>query len=305
MSGMPRTQGWCGREGISFERGARRNDETPVTRPALRRRTCLQTGVALFASLFGGCATMENYLDPDGPRQIGAYANEPARDGVLRVVTFNVEHGRRVDRAIAGLSTHPSLRGADVIFLQEMDGAGADRMARALGMNFIYFPGSHDPKSKKDMGNAILSPWPIDETRKVLLPHPSRVIHRARSAVGARVTVEGVALRVYSVHLGSPVGVSGGARRAQAEAVLKDAAAAKEPTIIGGDFNSSGLGKLFVQKGYYWATESIGKTVRKILLSYSFDHVFLRGVPGTVKAGVAREVNDASDHRPVWVTIGP
>jgi len=248
---------------------------------------------------------MVNYLDPDSPSRLGAYAVEPARDGVLRVVTFNVEHGRRVDRAIAGLTTHASLRSADLVLLQEMDGDGADRMARALGMNLIYFPGSHDPKSRKDMGNAILSPWPLDEPRKVLLPHPSRIIHRARSAVGARVTVEGLAIRVYSVHLGSPVGVSGGSRREQAEAVLKDAADAVEPTIIGGDFNSSGLGKLFVEKGYFWATKSIGKTVKKILLSYSYDHVFLRGVPGNVTAGVAREVNDASDHRPVWTVVVP
>jgi len=119
------------------------------------------------------------------------------------------------------------------------------------------------------------------------------------------VTVEGLAIRVYSVHLGSPVGVSGGSRREQAEAVLKDAADAVEPTIIGGDFNSSGLGKLFVEKGYFWATKSIGKTVKKILLSYSYDHVFLRGVPGNVTAGVAREVNDASDHRPVWTVVVP
>jgi endonuclease/exonuclease/phosphatase family metal-dependent hydrolase len=248
---------------------------------------------------------MVNYLDPSGPSLQGAHGNEPARDGVLRVVTFNIEHGKKVDRAMAALSTHASLRGADVILLQEMDGAGADKLARALGMNFIYFPGSHDPGSKRDMGNAILSPWPLDDPRKVLLPHPSRIIHRARSTVGARVTIEGLAYRVYSVHLGSPVGVSGGSRRDQAQAVLKDAADSLEPTIIGGDFNSSGLGKLFVQKGYFWATESIGKTVKKVLLSYAYDHVFLKGVPGNVTAGVARDVKDASDHRPVWVTVAP
>lgn len=242
---------------------------------------------------------MESYLSLDAPRLTGGYATTPREDGALRVVTFNVEQGRKVDRAIAGLRSHPSLQAADVIMLQEMDGPGVDEIARALGMNYVYFPGSHDPKSGRDMGNAILSPWPIDQPRKILLPHPSRIIHRARAAVTARVTIEGVPTSVYSVHLGSPVGVGGGARRDQAEVILKDAATSIEPVVIAGDFNTRALGERFVEAGYVWATRSVGKTVRL----FSFDHVFLRGFSGQVTAGVAREVNDASDHRPVWTAL--
>lgn len=253
----------------------------------------------LAVAVLSGCASMENYFAPDAPRLIGGYAKDSPTDGTIRVVTFNVEHGKKVDRAIAGLRSHPSLRGADVILLQEMDGPGVDDIARALGVNFVYFPGSHDPKSGHDMGNAILSPWAIDQPRKILLPHPSRIIHRARAAVTARVAIEGLAISVYSVHLGSPIGVSGGQRRAQAEVVLKDAAATAGPVIIAGDFNSHGLGGRFVEEGFVWATRSVGKTVRL----FSFDHVFLRGFSGQVSAGVAREVNDASDHRPVWAVL--
>lgn len=242
---------------------------------------------------------MQNYLSPDLPRLIGGYATDSRADGTLRIVTFNVEHGKRTDRAIAGLSSHPSLRTADVILLQEMDGPGVDEIARALGMNFVYFPGSHDPKSGHDMGNAILSPWPIDHPRKLLLPHPSRIIHRARAVVTALVTIEGLPMSVYSVHLGSPIGVGPGARLEQAEVVLKDAAAATGPVVVAGDFNSRGLGNRFAEQGYVWATRSVGKTVGP----FSFDHVFLRNLSGQVEAGVAREVNDASDHRPVWATL--
>lgn len=242
---------------------------------------------------------MQNYLTPDTPRLLGSYATDPRADDTLRVVTFNVEQGRKVDRAIAGLLSHPSLKAADVIMLQEMDGPGVDEIARALGMNFVYFPGSRDPKSGRDMGNAILSPWPMDQPRKLLLPHPSRIIHRARAVVTARVTIEGNPMNVYSVHLGSPIGIGGGARREQAEVVLKDAAASTAPVIIAGDFNTHGLGERFVEEGYVWATRSVGKTVR----FFSFDHVFVRGLSGQVAAGVAREVNDASDHRPVWTTL--
>jgi len=267
------------------------------------RKGALRRGLALLAAaLVSGCATMQNYLAPNEPRLTGEYATEPREeDGTLRVVTFNVEHGTRIDRAIAGLRSHASLKAADVLTLQEMDGPGVDEIARALGMNFVYFPGSHDPKSGHDMGNAILSPWPMDQPRKILLPHPSRIIHRARAVVAARVWVEGESINVYSVHLGSPIGVSGGQRRAQAEVVLKDAATTTGPVIIAGDFNSHGLGKRFVEAGFVWATQSIGKTV----MLFSFDHVFMRGFSGQVAAGVAREVDDASDHRPVWATLVP
>jgi endonuclease/exonuclease/phosphatase family metal-dependent hydrolase len=255
--------------------------------------------LALLAVLAAGCATSQNYLTPEGPRLLGGYAGTPDADPTLRVVTFNVEYGRKVDRAIAGLRSHPSLRAADVLTLQEMDGPGVDEIARALGLNYVYFPASRDSKSGREMGNAILSPWPIEEPRKVLLPHTSRVIHRARAAVTALVAIDGRPVRVYSVHLGSPIGISGGRRRAQAEVVLADAEACPGPTIIAGDFNSHGLGKLFVERGYVWATQSVGKTVGM----FSFDHVFVRGLPAKVTAGVERALNDASDHRPVWAAL--
>lgn len=255
--------------------------------------------IALLAALAASCATTHNYLAPDGPRWLGAYAGAPDADPTLRVVTFNVEYGRRVDRAIAGLSSHPSLQGADLLLLQEMQGPGVDEVARALGMNYVYFPASRHRKSGADMGNAILSPWPIEEPRKLLLPHPSRLIQRARAAVTALVTIDGRPVRVYSVHLGSPLGISGGRRRAQAEVVLADAGGRSEPILIAGDLNSHGIGKLFVERGYVWATRSVGNTVRR----FSFDHVFLRGLPAGVTAGVAREVTDASDHRPVWAAL--
>ena len=253
------------------------------------------------ALLIASCTTMQNYLEPDAPRLLGAHGTSPAADGVLRIVTFNVEHGERIERAIAGLGRHAFLKAADVLMLQEMDGPGVERIAKDLGLNYVYFPGSHDPKSGHDMGNAVLSPWPLEEPHKILLPHPSRFIHRARAVVCARVMIEDRPVRACSVHLGSPIGVGPGARREQAEAVLKDLAASPDPVVVAGDFNTHGLGERFMKEGYVWATQSIGKTVGP----FSFDHVFLRGLSGQVEAGVAKEVNDASDHRPVWATVTP
>jgi endonuclease/exonuclease/phosphatase (EEP) superfamily protein YafD len=88
-------------------------------------------------------------------------------------------------------------------------------------------------------------------------------------------------------------------RRDQALALLADAAGGSEPVVVAGDFNSEDLGRLFEERGYCWPTRQVGPTVDR----FSVDHVFARGVcgaPGERRAGVARDVTDASDHWPVW-----
>lgn len=265
-----------------------------ATLRSLSATTALATCVA--------CAPVYNYLDPAGPlfQTSGGSPREEAQ-ATLRVVTFNIEKGLRLDLAIAALTTHPDLARADVLALQEMDASGTARVAQALAMNSVYYPASREPTDGTDWGNAILSPWPIEEPRKLLLPHRSRMTRRARIATAARVRLPGGPVQVYSIHLGSPLGMSEGRRRDQAAVVLADARSSDGPVIVLGDFNSHGIGRLFQKDGYCWPTERVGPTTRR----FSFDHVFLRhlctgdGVP----AGVAREVKDASDHRPVWAVV--
>jgi endonuclease/exonuclease/phosphatase family metal-dependent hydrolase len=252
------------------------------------------------AALGGGCVS--NYLDPAGPFYATTHGDGRDREPGLRVVTFNVERGRRVERAIAALQAHPELRGADVIALQEMSADGVEALARALRMNSVYFPASREPGGGADWGNAILSPWPLEDARKLLLPHRSLGSRRARTATRARLLRPAGALRVYSTHLGSVWGTTEARRRDQAEVILADAAAAAEPVVIAGDFNSRELGRLFVGQGYCWPTRDVGPTVDR----HSVDHVFARGLCAgpAAPAGVARDVADASDHRPVWTVLG-
>ena len=252
------------------------------------------------AAVASGCVS--NYLDPAGPFYATTHGDGRDIEPGVRVVTFNVERGRRVDQAVAALQAHPALRGADVIALQEMSAAGVDAVARALRMNSVYFPASREPGGGPDWGNAILSPWPFEDARKLLLPHRSVGSRRARTATRARLLRPGGALLVYSTHLGSVWGTTEGRRRDQAEVILADAAGSKEPVVITGDFNSRELGQLFLQQGYCWPTRDVGPTVDR----YSVDHVFARGLcagPAS-PAGVARDVADASDHRPVWAVLG-
>lgn len=218
----------------------------------------------------------------------------------LRIVTFNVEYALRVNRAAAALRENPRLRDADIVSLQEMDAPGTAAIAKGLGAHYAYCPGSIHPKYGRDVGNAIVSRWPITQVAKVPLPHRSRLLGQARVAVRATVTVAGRPLRIYALHLGSPLGASPGQRRDQIDVVLRDAEDSPDPVVIAGDFNSHGLGERLVARGYAWPTRNVGPTTH----GYSFDHVFLKGLPvAEAQAGVAREVTDASDHRPVWVEV--
>jgi endonuclease/exonuclease/phosphatase family metal-dependent hydrolase len=259
------------------------------------------------AVLLPCCRHAQNYLDPAEPVYAGNFApgspERPASAG-LRLVSFNVEYALRVDRAVAALREHPQLRGADLIALQEMDAPGTERVAQALHLNYVYYPASVHPKYRRDVGNAIFTPWPIEASFKILLPHRSRGLGQSRAAAVALVRVGERRLRVYSLHLGSPLGASGGQRRDQLEVVLGDARQDDDPVVIAGDFNSKGIGARLVSAGYAWLTRDVGATTR----SFSFDHLFVRGLRyRQAKAGVARDVKDASDHRPVWadLTVDP
>jgi endonuclease/exonuclease/phosphatase family metal-dependent hydrolase len=248
-----------------------------------------------------GCKTATNYLDPSGPVYRGSSDSAAPEFKDIRVVTFNIEFGVHVDGAIAALAGHPALRGADIVALQEMDAPGVEKVAAALHMNYVYYPVSLNPKYGRDFGNALLSPWPIEDSRKILLPHASRFLKQGRAAVTARVWIAGRVVQVYCLHLISPFGGSPGSRRDQADVVLADARNVEGPVIVAGDFNTHGLGDRFEAAGFSWPTRDVGDSVR----GFSFDHVFVRGLrlEGT-EAGVAREVR-ASDHRPVWVALSP
>ena len=258
----------------------------------------LAVGLAVLAA---GCGTASNYLDPHGPRYAGEHAGPLPAGADVRVVTFNIEHARRIPEAIAILREHAPLRAADVLALQEMDAPGTEAIARDLGLNYVYYPASRGPGDERDMGEALLTPWPIEESWKVALPHVTRVLHRSRAAVAARIRIGGRALVAYSVHFGSPWGMGPGRRREQAEAVLADAVNRPDPVVIAGDFNSKGVSRVFEAAGFSWATRDVGRTAGP----FAFDHVVARGLApvGDPAAGVVREAREASDHRPVWAVL--
>jgi len=263
----------------------------------------MRIGVLLLALLAGGCATV-NFLDPEGPLYAGAAPEAaPTPDGSLRLVTYNVKLAKNVAEAARVLRRAP-LRGADVIALEEMDSSGAAEIAAALGMNYVYYPSSLYRGTKREFGNAILSPWPIEDPKKLVLPHRGFLVDQLRTATVARVRVEGRPLRVYAIHLGAPPVTTGGRRRKQMDVILKDAALSPDPVVMLGDFNHLGVARYAASHGYTWLSKDVGPTLPTPLRGFRFDHVLARGLPSgcCLEAGVVREAQ-ASDHKPVWVAL--
>jgi endonuclease/exonuclease/phosphatase family metal-dependent hydrolase len=270
----------------------------------------------LLAAASAACATATSYLDPAGPLhefRRDANAAAPEAPGTLRVVSFNIAYAVEIDRALEVLRGEPSLRAADVLALQEMDAPGTERIARALGMNAVYFPSGVHPRHDRDFGCAVLSPWPLGEPRKLVLPHAARVNRLRRSAASAVVTRGTERIRVYSVHLPSPLAISGGSRIDELRELARDAAASAEPVVIAGDFNSHGKVEELERLGFAWLTRDLGATTRFKLLgiplaSLRYDHVLVRGLklaPGKDASGVVADNRGASDHKPIWAVLVP
>jgi endonuclease/exonuclease/phosphatase family metal-dependent hydrolase len=250
----------------------------------------------------GGCRTGYDYQSATGPRyggvDLGAAVESCAVPCTLRIVSFNSHFAADIDGAVALFESDPALRGADVILLQEMDASGTEKLAKALRRSYVYYPAIFHRRTRRDVGNAVLSRWPIVDDGKLVLPHPSRYARTHRIATRATVRVGASRIRVYSTHLGTFADIGDGARRDQLRFIFADAA--EHPfVVIGGDLNDASVGLIAQEAGYIWPTRhgprthSLGR----------WDHIFLKGLqsPDSAASGTVLDSRDVSDHRPVWV----
>jgi endonuclease/exonuclease/phosphatase family metal-dependent hydrolase len=249
-----------------------------------------------------GCATIANYDDPAGPIIRGPVlpTTRPAPSD-LRVVTFNLKFSRHIDRAADLLSRPGPLSGVDLLILQEMDPSSTETLARTLGLNYVYVPSTLHPSTRKDFGVAILSPWVLEDTRKILLPHLHRFRKMRRSALVATVRTQAGAVRAYAVHFESPFGAWGGVRRDQARAIADDAADTADPVVVAGDFNGTAGARELKAAGFTWLSEDVHNTFGPMDL----DHILVRGLcpAASPAAAKAPDPTNASDHVPVWTVV--
>lgn len=275
-------------------------DQPPHSRGALVRRSLWQL---IRVSAGRPPVPAENYPERTGPRFTGERpsAGSRAEAEYLRVVSFNIDHGIEVDRAAALFARDEAMRRADIVLLQEMEESGTERLADALGMSHVYYPAGRHPVSRRHFGNAILTTGRIVRDEKHLLPHLGRVRGTQRIAVGAGIAFGDLEIAAFSVHLATLLDASLEVQRDQLVAVLDAAEPLQGPVIIGGDFNRRALGHVVARRGYRWLTEHAGPT----LGPFAVDHLFARGLPdgAAASAGVVRDTNGASDHRPVWTAL--
>lgn len=169
----------------------------------------------------------------------------------LRVATFNIEPGTRVDHVAAlAASARP-----DVLLLQEVSEGARGELARALPDHpHRWFAAVPDPSDEAG-GTAVLSRYPITAVEEVRgLPEG------ARAAAVVTLDVDGRALHVLSLHLASPcLACSAASARANPGGATDDAARTRvaearryaevvaplvtegAAVVVAGDMNSSEL----------------------------------------------------------------
>ena len=135
------------------------------------------------------CRPGINYSDPASPRYADSarVINKPTARDTLRIVSFNIEYARETRRAAKLLSTVATLRDADIILLQEMTAPATRFVADSLHMRYVYYPAIYNRIKRRDIGNAILSRWPIADDLKLILPSRSRYAKTQRIATAATI----------------------------------------------------------------------------------------------------------------------
>jgi endonuclease/exonuclease/phosphatase family metal-dependent hydrolase len=230
-------------------------------------------------------------------------------DPSLRVMTYNIRHGRGLDgrvdlgRIAAVIEAHAP----DVVALQEVDafrtrsGATdqAEDLARRLGMEARFAPCIVTGDER--YGIATLSRRPLGEHRQVCLPQgaPAR-FSEPRCALVTRVTWGLREVDVINTHLS----LRRGERSAQLAALTRLEACAD--LVLVGDLNCTpGAPPFRALLDHLRSTPWAQATWPSRWPILRLDHVLYRGAlaaAGAVVVG-SREARRASDHLPVLATF--
>jgi endonuclease/exonuclease/phosphatase family metal-dependent hydrolase len=264
----------------------------------------------VFTSVVMSCAPVKNFLDPAGPVYTGGYANSPSEfSDTIKVVSYNIKLGQKLEQAIEEFSQLDELRNADIILLQEMDTEGVKILAERLKYNYVYYPASVHTKHHKEFGNAILSKWPIKDHKKIVLPHENPFRKQKRIAAVATVHIGEYEILAYSVHT-EIFWLKNPERIEQIEYIAESVPQKSKYVIVGGDFNTEfprnvrNIEKVFDEAGFTRVSRGIGSTAMGDplgLITFEMDHVFTKGL--TVVENGKLEEAEASDHLPIWLML--
>lgn len=243
-----------------------------------------------------------------GSAPLGA-KDEPS---VLRVVAYNIKHGRGMDGKVDLERTAKVIESLkpDLVALQEVDKhcqrSGnrdlAAELAKRLGMESRF--GKFMDYQGGEYGLAVLSRLPIVESTR----HPLPTGSEPRCALEVQVRVEGRTepISFVSIHHDWK---SEEVRVRQVTALKEAMAPRKHPVILAGDFNgdrSDASMKLLAEAGWRIVEKNEGtpaKTCPSDEPKSEIDFFVLRGFgDGPIDHRVIDE-KLASDHRPIVATI--
>jgi endonuclease/exonuclease/phosphatase family metal-dependent hydrolase len=250
-----------------------------------------------------------NYISPAGPRYAANHISTDHDDTrpVIKIVTYNINFSRKTEQAISTLKNSECLKDIDILCLQEMDRAGVERMSRAFGFNYVYYPSVRHPLTGRDFGNAILSRSKIADDRKVILK-PARTEYLQRSAVGARIRMSGTDIAVFNIHM--KLSLSTALVEEQLIGVIEESENIGSACIITGDFNDfrkkrkNTVSSLLKNNAFIDAAEKIDWSFTSWHLLYrkfAVDHIFIRGI-NSISCSSVKNLS-ASDHLPVFAEL--
>ena len=239
----------------------------------------------------------------------------------LKIVTFNMRWrgGDDLIELIKLLKEDKEIGGATVIGLQEVDrnrkrtnGTNtAKKMAEELGMYYAWAAPPRPLKGKErdeeQTGVAILSPYPLTDPTRIVLPNPGPD-GRRRVALGVTVQIGDKSLRFYSVH--AETRTTNEKRIEQFQAVLDDSKtnhAQIKQSIVVGDFNTitskdvNATSHLFTENGFHTPFSNSLSTWKTFIIELKLDWMWLNGLD-VKDYGIDKKV-EMSDHWPLWAVV--
>ena len=237
----------------------------------------------------------------------------------IKIVTYNIRWrgGEDLRELIELLRSDTEIGGATIIGLQEVDRNRkrtgntntARLIAEELGLRYAWAappPPPSKEQQEEETGVAILSPYPLTDVTRIVLPNAGPG-GRRRVALGATVNIGPNALRVYTVH--AETRMTKEKRTEQFQSVLDDLArlTGQERAVVLGDFNTitdddrRATTQLFTGARFQTPFPNSEPTWKTLIIKLKLDWVWLRGLR-SLDYGIDRKIG-LSDHWPLWVNV--
>jgi len=198
----------------------------------------------------------------------------------LRIVSWNIERGKKLEAIIGFMNVDPALSTADIILVTECDnGMGrtanrnvAKELAEALSMNYCFAPSylvlgkgaigetDHLTQNTRALhGTAILTKFPILAAKSIEVPPVKEVFHSSEKRLGCKkglivaIEINKTSLSFGALHI--DLSSTAKDRAKQLEAIVKNMPTS-DIQVIGGDWN---CGTFNLRRKWEIITQSLSK----------------------------------------------